>query len=361
MGEERAAAHAFERRQHFRGDRQAQSLGTTRYRRRRCLHGITGGGSGIDDAPDGRFRRRQGTRGIRDSGRVYADGDDRPRLSNLARDPGRRNQGKGIEAARSQSGVRVLFRGRLGQIIQGMRVEDRGRTDRSASSQFLVPRLSSLMFETYVHKLFWPYLLGGLIALMSISNPLSKIPLFVSLTEEMTDEERALIARKASLYGFAMLTFTLFFGVFILEAFGISSGALRIAGGLTIALVGYRMLFGHGYVGVSSTGVRRNIAVFPLAFPAISGPGAIAVMIGISTEIAELKAAINQSIAYAATVASISITCVVIWLTYRWARAISMVMGPDAMEAVTRLMGFLLVCIGVQFVASGVRSFIAGQ
>lgn len=216
------------------------------------------------------------------------------------------------------------------------------------------------MFEAFVHKIFWPYLLGGLVALMSISNPLSKIPLFVSLTEDMTDEERAMIARKASLYGFAMLTFTLFFGVFILEAFGISYGALRIAGGLTIALLGYRMLFGYGYVGLSTKGGRRNITVFPLALPAISGPGAIAVVIGISTEIAELKTTVDQAIAYAATMTSILITCVAIWLTYRSARVISRATGPDAMEAVTRLMGFLLVCIGVQFVASGVRTFIAG-
>jgi multiple antibiotic resistance protein len=216
------------------------------------------------------------------------------------------------------------------------------------------------MFEAFVHKIFWPYLLGGLVALMSISNPLSKIPLFVSLTEDMPESERRAIARKASLYGFAMLTATLFFGAFILEAFGISYGALRIAGGLTIALLGYRMLFGYGYVGLHSRGAPRNIAVFPLALPAISGPGAIAVVIGISTEIAELKTAADKAIAYGATVTSILITCVVIWLTYRSARFISRITGPDAMEAVTRIMGFLLVCIGVQFVASGVRSFIAG-
>jgi multiple antibiotic resistance protein len=218
------------------------------------------------------------------------------------------------------------------------------------------------MFEAFVHKLFWPYLLGGLVALLSISNPLSKIPLFDSLTEGMPEDERRLIARKACLYGFIMLTFTLFFGVLILKGFGISYGALRIAGGLTIALLGYRMLFGYGYVGLSTRGgQRRNIAVFPLALPAISGPGAIAVVIGISTEIAELKSALDQAIAYAATVTSILLTCIGIWLTYRSARAISNATGPDAMEAVTRLMGFLLVCIGVQFIASGVRSFIAGS
>lgn len=217
------------------------------------------------------------------------------------------------------------------------------------------------MFEDLFHQTFWPYLLGGLVALMSISNPLSKIPLFVSLTEELPDGERRTIAARASFYGFAVLVFTLFFGALVLEAFGISYGALRIAGGLTIALLGYRMLFGYGYVGISSKGGQRNIAVFPLALPAISGPGAIAVVIGLSTEIAELTTGLHKAIAYAATVTSILVTCIAIWLTYRSARYISRVIGPDAMEAITRLFGFLLVCIGVQFVASGVRSFIAGQ
>jgi multiple antibiotic resistance protein len=154
---------------------------------------------------------------------------------------------------------------------------------------------------------------------------------------------------------------TLFFGVFILEAFGISYGALRIAGGLTVALLGYRMLFGYGYVGLAAKPGQGNIAVFPLALPAISGPGAIAVVIGISTEIAELKTAALKAAAYAGTVSSILLTCLAIWLTFRTARALSKAMGPDAMEAITRIMGFLLVCIGVQFVASGVRSFVAGQ
>ena len=212
-----------------------------------------------------------------------------------------------------------------------------------------------------VHATFWPFFLGGLVGLMSISNPLSKIPLFVSLTEGLSQRERAATARKACLYGFGLLVFTLFFGVLILEMFGISYGALRIAGGLTVALLGYRMLFGFGYVGLTAKGAKGNIAVFPLALPAISGPGAIAVVIGISTEIAELKTTALKAVAYGATVTSMLLTCIAIWLTLRSARFISRVMGADAMEAITRIMGFLLVCIGVQFVASGVRTIIAGQ
>jgi multiple antibiotic resistance protein len=217
------------------------------------------------------------------------------------------------------------------------------------------------MFEVFVHRLFWPFFLGSLLGLITISNPISKIPLFVSLTEEMPERQRAAIARKACIYGFAILTLTLFFGVFVMEAFGISFGALRVAGGLTVALLGFRMLFGYGYPGPAPGSGHRNIAVFPLALPGISGPGAIAVVIGISSEIAELKTAVNKAIAYGATVTSILITCFVIWLTLHSARFVSRVTGPDAMEAMTRIMGFLLVCIGVQFVGSGVRTFIAGQ
>ncbi len=217
------------------------------------------------------------------------------------------------------------------------------------------------MFEAFVHAIFWPFFLGSLVGMMSISNPLSKIPLFVSLTGDMPERERHAVARRASVYGFAMLTLTLFFGVLVLEAFGISYGALRIAGGLTISLLGYRMLFGYGYVGLTAKGGQGNIAVFPLAMPAISGPGAIAVVIGISTEIAELDTTLYKAIAYAAAVTSLFLTCLSIWLTFRSARFLSKAMGPDAMEAITRIMGFLLVCIGVQFVGSGVRTFIAGQ
>ncbi|HLF38296.1 MAG TPA: MarC family protein, partial [Burkholderiales bacterium] len=50
------------------------------------------------------------------------------------------------------------------------------------------------MFEAFVHAIFWPFFLGGLVGLMSISNPLSKIPLFVSLTEDMSARERAIVA-----------------------------------------------------------------------------------------------------------------------------------------------------------------------
>jgi multiple antibiotic resistance protein len=204
------------------------------------------------------------------------------------------------------------------------------------------------------------FFFGSLISMITITNPLSKIPLFLSLTVNMDEVTRRHQARKACIYAFIVLTVSLFGGVFILRGFGISYGALRIAGGLTVALIGYRMLFSRSDVGLIEEQKKQEIAFFPLALPSISGPGSIAVVIGISTEIVEMKKGVQEVLAYSATVASILLTCIIIWLTLRSAQMVSKLIGQEGLDALTRLMGFLLVCIGVQFVGSGVRTFMSG-
>jgi multiple antibiotic resistance protein len=215
-------------------------------------------------------------------------------------------------------------------------------------------------FEGFAHKTFVTFFLGSFVSLLTITNPLSKIPLFLSLTGEMEQSMRRDQARKACIYAFSILVVSLFAGVFILQGFGISYGALRIAGGLTVSVLGYRMLFQTQDVHLATQNGKREIAFFPLALPSISGPGSIAVVIGISTEIAELKNTVQEVMAYGATVTSILLTCVIIWFTLRSAQFVSRLMGQEGMDALGRLMGFLLVCIGVQFIGSGIRTFMAG-
>jgi len=217
------------------------------------------------------------------------------------------------------------------------------------------------LINSIIHKTFVSFFLGGLVSMLTITNPLSKIPLFLSLTTGMDSHASYQQARKACIYAFTILVVSLFAGVFILEGFGISYGALRIAGGLTVAVLGYRMLFQSQDASKPAPHIaKREIAFFPLALPGISGPGAIAVVIGISTEIAELRSGVQQVLAYSGTVSSIVLTCFLIWLLLRSAQYVSKIIGEAGMEAMSRLMGFLLVCIGVQFIGSGVRTFIAG-
>jgi len=207
------------------------------------------------------------------------------------------------------------------------------------------------------------YFLGGLLGLATITNPLSKIPLFASLAGELDEAAARREARRACVYALALLAACLFAGVAILETFGISYGALRIAGGLTVAIIGHRMLFGTAeslFTRPVAGHATSGIAFFPLAMPGIAGPGAIATVIGISTEIAELPSGVVRATAYVATVGSIFATCLLMFGVFRSARPVSRWLGSEGINVVGRLTGFLLVCVGVQFVGSGIRSFVAG-
>lgn len=216
------------------------------------------------------------------------------------------------------------------------------------------------MFKT----LFSQFLFGGLVSLITITNPLSKIPLFVTLTQGMSDTRRGSQAKWACLYAGMIMVVSLLAGNLILALFGISYGAMRIAGGFVVAVLGYRMLFlsqDPGNMSSNPSVNRENYAFFPLAMPGISGPGTIAVVIGISTEIAELAKVTEKMVAFGMTFAAIAITCFGMWLTLRFSTYISGKLGRNGTEVMTRLLGFLLICVGVQFCVSGIRSFMAGS
>ena len=217
------------------------------------------------------------------------------------------------------------------------------------------------LIDLLLHKSFFAYFLGSFVGLVTIANPLSKFALFTSLTDGMSREARVANARRACVYAFALIVVLLFAGGFIMEAFGISYGALRIAGGLTVGLMGYRMMFSPGEVPVQPRAGSDDVAFFPLAFPGIAGPGMIALTVGISSEIAEIKSITVKATAYGATVLSAAAMCVVMWLVFRSARPVTRLLGEQGQDAVTRLIGFMLICIGVQFIGSGIRTFAAGS
>ncbi|GAB5562386.1 MAG: MarC family protein [Synoicihabitans sp.] len=131
--------------------------------------------------------------------------------------------------------------------------------------------------------------LGTVIALLPIANPFSTAALFLSITEGDSQEKRRQQAYKACVYVFCILVSFLIAGRFIMEFFGISIPGLRIAGGLMVARIGFSMLKPH--VDEMKSKEARNEAIekddisfTPLAMPSMSGPGAIAVTIGLATQ-----------------------------------------------------------------------------
>ncbi|MBM6703127.1 MarC family NAAT transporter [Sutterella massiliensis] len=213
-----------------------------------------------------------------------------------------------------------------------------------------------------LEAIHFQYFLGGLISLLTITNPPSKIPLFISLTQGMSPEQKIDQAKWAGIYSAAIMLVSLAGGNILLTFFGISYGAMRIAGGLVVAAIGYQMLFGGNSPNKAPI-VRRDkddYSFFPIAMPGIAGPGTIAVVIGFSTEIVELDDYVDMAIAFAWTALAIVATAATSWFVMRYADVITRRLGPSGTLVLGKLMGFLLICIGVQFVGSGIRTFATG-
>lgn len=167
----------------------------------------------------------------------------------------------------------------------------------------------------------------------------------------------------AAIYAGLIMLVSLIGGNMLLAFFGISYGAMRIAGGLVVAAIGYQMLFGGSSPNKAPI-VRRDkddYAFFPIAMPGIAGPGTIAVVIGFSTEIAEITDYGALAVAFAWTVLAIILTALASWAVMRFSDILTRRLGPSGTLVLSKLMGFLLICIGVQFVGSGIRTFIAGS
>lgn len=178
----------------------------------------------------------------------------------------------------------------------------------------------------------------------------------------MSKERQIEQAKWAGIYAAAIMLISLVGGNILLAFFGISYGAMRIAGGLVVAAIGYQMLFGGNSPNKAPI-VRRDkddYAFFPIAMPGIAGPGTIAVVIGFSTEIAELDDYIDMAIAFGWTALAIIVAAGVSWFVMRYSDVITRRLGPSGTLVLGKLMGFLLICIGVQFVGSGIRTFISG-
>ncbi|MCK6452790.1 MAG: hypothetical protein L6R19_18370 [Alphaproteobacteria bacterium] len=120
-------------------------------------------------------------------------------------------------------------------------------------------------------------------ALFPIVNPPGTALLFLAMTRRGSREDRAWLARRIALYGFVIITASLYFGAFVLEIFGISVPVPRVAGGVAVTLTGWQLLHAprDGAV-VDRAGDRpdvRAIAFYPLTLPLTAGPGTIAVTI----------------------------------------------------------------------------------
>jgi MarC family membrane protein len=191
-------------------------------------------------------------------------------------------------------------------------------------------------------------------ALFSVLNPLGAVPIFVGLTQEYTRKERSRVALWTAINVFLILVISFFVGEFVLKFFGITIDALRIAGGMIIVSSGFSLLTGkftrtRGVTkDVESDAQSRNdIALTPLAIPMLAGPGSISLLIALYQDYSQTSEQIFTCIAILAV-------AIVIFFVLRSAHYLSRILGASGIVAISRIIGFIVIAIGVQYISSSV-------
>ncbi len=195
-------------------------------------------------------------------------------------------------------------------------------------------------------------------ALLPIMNPFSTAPLFIALTSGMDRRTRNRQALLACIYAFGILITFLFLGSAIIDFFRISIPGLRTAGGLIMSTIGFRMLFPAAPAAVSDSSQQQEleVAFTPLAMPSLAGPGSITVVLTAAPQIRSMHPD-ERGLVVVAVVLGMILTLAFCFAVLRAASSMVRYLGSSGIDAMTRIFGFLLICIGMQFLLTGISDF----
>lgn len=208
-------------------------------------------------------------------------------------------------------------------------------------------------------ELFLASFAAAFVTLFIVIDPILVTPIFAALTKHEARPSRIRIALAAALWSGGLLAFFGFAGNALLHHLGVSLDAFRAAMGIILFIMGYRMFFNPDAETDAKTpgpkaSSRENIAFFPLAMPMLAGPGAIAtIMLMMGPD----KTAIEKSAALLAVAFVLAIAVGVMTFASRIGEAL----GRTGMNAITRLLGMLLMALSAQYVFDGVRGGVLGQ
>jgi multiple antibiotic resistance protein len=195
--------------------------------------------------------------------------------------------------------------------------------------------------------------------LFPIVNPIESAPFFLAMTSVLPVNERNALARRVAINGFALLLGSLALGPWLLVFFGIELPVVRIAGGLVVTALGWKLLTqeqwsDHGSAEVQPPGASRIGSFYPLTMPLTVGPGSMSVAITIGSKKPEAGFHLETTALHAigALIGLIAIAAS-IYIAYRFAGNIARLLGATGVEVVVRLSAFILMCIGIEIIWNG--------
>ncbi|WP_020204620.1 MarC family NAAT transporter [Cupriavidus sp. WS] len=211
----------------------------------------------------------------------------------------------------------------------------------------------------------------GLTLMLPLANPLASMSLLLALGAHMPDARRKRQIRLGACYVTSIMLVAYYSGTWIMRTFDISIPGMRIAGGLIVSFLGFKMLFpSAAATDIPETGKKKaeqsqensaDIAFVPLAFPGTAGPGSIAIVISLASKLSGKQDAYAHWVLAAAPVIVAVLLGLLFWICLRSSTQLVRFLGNGSVEAISRVMGFLLVCMGVQFVIDGTLEVVAAS
>lgn len=204
-------------------------------------------------------------------------------------------------------------------------------------------------------------------AAFPIVNPAGSALIFLEFTRDADHRLREELARRVAFFSFLVLNVSLFIGSYVLAFFGISVPALRVAGGIVVAAAGWKFLQEPNQKSVDEGTIEPRVsrddylgmAFYPFTMPITTGPGTISVMIALGTSHATHDPLQHRFLFDAAALAANAALALLVYLCFAFADRVQRILGNTGTMILLRLAAFILFCIGVQILWSGIAEFLA--
>ncbi len=195
------------------------------------------------------------------------------------------------------------------------------------------------------------FALLSITSLFTLINPLGTMPVFMSMTASLTDSQRTVTAKKASIISFASILIFAFTGQLLFQFFGISVHSFRVVGGVIFFIMGMDMLHARiGLVKIKQEEVKSyvtDISITPLAIPMICGPGAI------TNSIVLMEDADSPGKKIILIISISLIMLLTYFILYSSSKLIK-ILGQTGINVMMRIMGLIVMVIAVEFFFSGI-------
>jgi multiple antibiotic resistance protein len=205
-----------------------------------------------------------------------------------------------------------------------------------------------------MHELLTGFGVTTFLSVLPVLNPLEAIPVFVALTTGQPRDYRRRMAKETAIYVLAIMVVSLLAGRAVLAFFGVAVGHLQVAGGLIVAKTAWEMSTGSVSAppsGTQAPGTPPDIAFSPMALPVLSGPGVIALLIATATHS-------DRPLDYVEAIGGLIVLAIVTYVALLAAGPISRRLGEHGIDAMTRVMGFIVLAIAVSFIADGTAALV---